>query len=278
MVRGELPPAAGGAGLIQHRRALRRRLGQMDGAGAEIFSLVRHTMDLRRIGETAVGTVAQHRAVLPTAFPELVGDLEIVLRDLVARIVFHLLRHPHALGGAVEVAGDDVPADPALGEMIQRAHAAGKRVGVLIGQGARDAEPQILGHIGHRRNNHEGVVHRHLHRVFQRRVRPTAIHVIDAQHIREKQRVEFAAFQDARQIHPVIQGVVAVRPVARMRPQAGGLVDDAVHVEGVQAYLPGGLWGHGGIMRPNSGPRKGGGATLPWSEATIYCAAAGAPG
>ena len=64
---------------------------------------------------------------------------------------------------AVQVTGDDVPADAALGQVVQRGHAAGKLIGRLIGQVSGDAKTQVLRDSGHGRDQQHWVAHRHLH-------------------------------------------------------------------------------------------------------------------
>ena len=102
--------------------------------------LVPDPMHLARIGIKAARAVAQNRVVLPAAFPELVHHLHIFFGSVVALVVLDLLRQAHAARRAVEIAGDDVPADPPAGEMVQRRHAAGEEIGRLIGEVGGHAE------------------------------------------------------------------------------------------------------------------------------------------
>src|SRR5258708_35600592 len=99
----ELPAARRGAGLIQQRRAVRRRLGEMDGVEAVVVALMGDAMHLRRIGEDAARAVAQHSVVLPASFPELVDHLHIFVRDIVAVVMAGLLVLARSARGAVEV-------------------------------------------------------------------------------------------------------------------------------------------------------------------------------
>src|SRR5436309_15315972 len=108
-------------------------------------SLMLDPVDPGGIGEYAAVAVAQDSAVLPAALPELVDHLHILVGDLVALLVARLHRKPHAGGGAVQIAGDDVPAGAPLGQMIQSRYAAGERIGRLVGQGRGDAEAEMLG-------------------------------------------------------------------------------------------------------------------------------------
>ena len=231
---GELPSARRGAGLIQHRRALRRRFAEVNGVEPVVVALVPDAMHLRRIGEDAARAVAQHGVVLPAAFPELVDHLHIFVGDVVAVVMRGLLVLAGAARGAVEIAGHDVPADAAFGEMVERRHPPRKRIGRLVGQVGGHPEAEIFGHRGHRRDQQQRIVAGRLRGVAQRRIRAVAEHVVDAEHVGEKQAVEPPALQRLGQIDPVGQPVIFRGAVARMGPQPRRLMRDAVHGEGVE--------------------------------------------
>jgi hypothetical protein len=108
----------------------------------------------------------------------------------------------HPLGGAVEIAGHDVPADPALGEMIERRHAARERKRRLIGERDGDAEAEMLGRRRHGRNQQERIIHRRLCRMAQRRFRSAGENVVHTQHVGQKKTIEQAALQRARKLDP----------------------------------------------------------------------------
>ena len=194
-------------------------------------------MDLGRIGENAARAVAQHGVVLPASFPELVDQLHILVRDLVAVVMRGLLVLAGAAGGRVEIAGHHVPADPPLSQVIQRRHPSRKRIGRLEGKIAGDAKAEILRHRRHRRDQHQRLVRWRLRGIAQRGVRAIGEHVIDAEHIGEKQPVEPAALQHPCQIEPIGQAVVAERAVARMGPEPRRLMRHAVHGEGIEPDL-----------------------------------------
>ena len=178
------------AGLIEHGRALRRGLAQMDRIELIELALVLHGAHAHGIGEDPRPLVGLDRIVGPTAFPQLVDHLHVVLGDIVAAVVPVLPFFTHALGGAVEIAGDDVPADAALGQMIERRHAPRERIRRLVGQRAGDAEAQMLRHMGHGRNEQARIVDGDLHGVFQRGIAVASIDVVDAEHVGQKQAVE----------------------------------------------------------------------------------------
>ena len=104
---------------------------------------------------------------------------------------------------------------------------------------AGNTEAKIARDVRHRRDQQQRIVHRHLYCVRDRRVGGPAVHVVDAEHIGQEQRVEFAALEELRQFDPVVERVVAIGTIARMCPQPGRLMPDTVPVEGVEADL---LW------------------------------------
>lgn len=105
---------------------------------------------------------------------------------------------------------------------------------MLEGQRGGQAEAQVASHRGHRRDQRQRVVHRYLGGLADRRVAIAVEHIVDAQHVGDEQPVETAAFEQPRQVGPVLQVLVLRGAVARMRPEAGRLVADTVHFEGVE--------------------------------------------
>ena len=93
----------------------------------------------------------------------------------------------------------------------------------------------MLRHQRHRGNQRQRIIHRHLRRLANRRVAVAVQHVVDAQHVGNKQAVELTAFQQTRQVNPVIQVLILPGAVARMGPQPRRLVTDAVHIKSIQA-------------------------------------------
>jgi len=198
---------------------------------------VLHAVDFRRIGVDALRRVAQHGPVLPAAFPQLVDHFHELVRDVVAGVVRALLGLAHALGRAVQVTGDDVPAHAAVRQVIERGREPRERVRVEIGNGSGDAEAEVLGDRRHRRHDGEGVIGRHLHAGAQRRLRRAAVDVVHAGHVGEEDAVEKPALERAREILPVGERGVTVALVPRMPPQSVRLVARGVHVEGVEENL-----------------------------------------
>ena len=63
--------------------------------------------------------------------------------------MLHLRIETHGAGGAVQVAGDDVPPDPATREMIQRRHATGEQERRFVSKVTGHAEAEMRGRISH---------------------------------------------------------------------------------------------------------------------------------
>ncbi len=196
-------------------------------------------VNLARITEYTALPVTQNRAVFPTAFPEFVTNLQILLCVVVARVVFGKGFLAQVLRAAFQIRGDDIPACAPLGQVIQRRQATGKRIRMFERQRRRQAEAQVLGHQRHGRDELQRVINRHLGGLANRRLAVAAIHVINAQHIGNEQPIELAALEDFRQIGPVFEVLVLPGAVARMRPEARRLMADAVHVKRVEADLAG---------------------------------------
>ena len=114
-----------------------------------------------------------------------------------------LPREPGGTGGAIEVARDNIPADPSLGQVVQRRHTACKQVGRLIAKVGSNPKAEVLGHAGHGRNQQHRVIHGHLHRTPQGCVRAPAQHVIHAHDIGKKQAVKQTGFQPLGIVGPV---------------------------------------------------------------------------
>ncbi|MNZ93852.1 hypothetical protein D3C78_1129430 [compost metagenome] len=200
----------------------------------EELAMVTDLVHLARLRVDASLAVGQHGVVFPAAFPELVEHIEVFVGAVVAAVVFDLLPLAQGLGGAFQIAGDDVPADAPLAQVIEGGDAPGERVGRLVGEVGGDAEAQVPGGPGHGRDQHERVVHRQLDGFLGGELDAVLVDVVDAEDIGEEQAVEQPAFQQLRQLGPVAQLVELAGAVARVGPQAVVDVADAVHAEGVQ--------------------------------------------
>ena len=233
---GELTTARRPPGLKQNRRSLWRGFTEVIGVHLEIFPFVPHLVDLIRPGKDPFAFVTQHSVVLPASFPKLVDHFHEFFRQCVTLVVRELRTAAKSPGRAIEVAGDDVPGNPAVSQMIQSGKPAREAEGRLIGDRAGDAEAKVLRHHRHGGHQQERIVDGELDGVAERGIGVAAIHVINAKDIGDKERVEHAAFQQLGQFGPVGESVVAVGPIVGMEPQSRRSTA-AIHVERVQAYL-----------------------------------------
>jgi hypothetical protein len=140
----------------------------------------------------------------------------------------------HAAGAALEIAGDDVPADPAAGEVVEGRDPAGEGIGVLVGQIGGDAETKMARRLRHGGHQQERIEIGRLRGPRQGRVGAAAVDVVLPEHVGEENSVEEATLGGARQIHPVVEAVIGAAGIARVPPQAGPGVARRGHLEGVQ--------------------------------------------
>ena len=253
MSPGELQATLRTAGLEQHRRALRRRLAEVITLHLIELAGVLHLVHLLRLGVDPPGRIVEHRVVFPAAFPEFVEHLQVLVGLVVAPVMFDLLLEAHGPGGAVEITGDDVPADPPTAQMVERRHPPGKQVRRLVSEVGGQAEAEVFRHRRHRRNQQQRIVDRQLDRLPQRHLHRPLVHVVDPDDIGDKQTVEQTTLQQLRQLGPVFQRLVLGRVVPRMGPQAVVDMPDAVHVEGIEQDL---------FLRHQMVPRSGGFSAL----------------
>lgn len=154
---------------------------------------------------------------------------------VVARIVRGLIGLAHVARRRRQIAGDDVPADAAVGEMVERRHAPRERIWVLEARARRDAEAEMLRHQRHRRHQQHRIADRDLGSLADGGLVARAVHVVCAEHVGDEQTVKAAAFQQFCQLSPVGDVLVAPGLILRAAPQPGRLMGDTVHVEGVEA-------------------------------------------
>ena len=136
-----------------------------------------HAVDFGGIGEDTVLLVTPDGAVFPACLPQLINDGHVLVGGVVPSIVVGLGHQPHAACRAVEIAGHDVPADPAACQVVQRRHATGEQIRRLVGQ--VDAETDMFGDCSHHRHQHHRVVDRDLDGVDDRRRGAAAVDVVD---------------------------------------------------------------------------------------------------
>ena len=167
----------------------------MNAGHIEIFALVHNGMNFGGVGKYAAILVANHRLVFPTMFPKFIDDIQIFVGEVVAIVMGDLLGHAEIARGAIEIAGDDIPADSPVGEMIERRHAARERIGVFVGERKRYAKTEMFRDCRHRGNDEQRIVRRYLNRVSQRGVRRAAVDIVNAEHVGDEYAIEQTALE-----------------------------------------------------------------------------------
>lgn len=152
----------------------------------------------------------------------LVHDVHVLVSDAVPLVVLDLRLQPEVPGRALQVRRDDVPAHPALGQVVHRGEAPGERVGRVVRRAGRDAEDEVLGHGGHGRHRVQGVVHGELGpgREDRADVRRALVYVVWAQDVGDEHGVEAGTVEQPGQVCPEAELVVVGRLVARLVPLA----------------------------------------------------------
>ena len=183
---GEAAAAGGRAGLKEQGRALGRRLGQMRTGYIEVLPHMVDGVDLGRVGVDAAFGIAQHGVVLPTALPQLVDHLEILIGQVVPLLMRRQAAQAEVESGVGQIRCHDVPGDPPASQMVQGRHLPreGKRMGLQDRTGVGKA--QVLGGVGHGWHQEGRVVDRGLHPLDDGRLWPAAVGVVDPDHIGQK--------------------------------------------------------------------------------------------
>ena len=152
--RGKLAAVVGGAGLHQHRLALRRARHVERAAHVEVLAVVIERVHLLRIEEQARLLVADEGVVVPR-IPQRLHDLDEFLAAPVAHVLrlVRLVAEVERLGRIA--GGDHVPAGAAAAHQIERGEFARHRVGLLeAGRGGAD-QADVLGVARERREHRE---------------------------------------------------------------------------------------------------------------------------
>ncbi len=194
---------------------------------------------LARVGVDPPLTVLNHRIVVPRSLPQFVEHIEVFISDLITMVMHHLGVMPEIACGVGQVRRDDVPANPALGQMIEGTHASGEGKRRLVGGGKGRTKAQVARDRRHGRNHQQRIIAGNLHGFAQRGFRAVAKTIIGSDHIGEEHAVKGAVLQQLSQFGPVIQVVEAMPIVLGMHPQAMDDVAHAIHFKQVDVQLLG---------------------------------------
>src|SRR5450830_2125409 len=119
--------------------------------------------------------------------------------------------------GVLEIAGHNIPAYPAISQMVERREFAREGKWMLLDDRACNDKTQMFGHIAKRGNQTGRVIRRQLHAFAHGSVAAALICIIDADCIGKEDRIELTPLSCLRQFDPGFQfGKIAL--LAGVRP------------------------------------------------------------
>ena len=157
--------------------------------------------------------------VLPATLPELVDHLHELVGDGVALVVRKLIVAAEIARGAVKRRSDDVPADPAIGQMVQGRHLAREQIRQLVERGDCDTEAKMLRRRRHGGDGKQRIVGRRLQSFAQGLVGTAAIDVENTKGVGDEKAIELPALERLGELDPEGQLLVAVRLAVRVPPK-----------------------------------------------------------
>jgi hypothetical protein len=233
--RGEFAATLRGAGLQEHRPALRRARDGERAAGAHALALEIGVADLGRVDEHALLAVQHQGAVVP-AVPQGVAGLQHLVAEVVALVLGRDAVHPEVPRFQVGGGGHHVPRRPPLGQHVERGHGPCEVVGIHEGGGQRRAQPEMAGDPRHQRQDHQRVEVADLPAEPQIGIEIAAVDVRQAEGIGVEAGIEARGFQHpgdvlvARWLEDVVQVGFRVAPGAGVVGGRAGLqVGDQMH-------------------------------------------------
>ena len=236
LLAARLQPLGRAAGQEDHRGALRGGLAQPEPGNGEILALVVDVVHAAGIDVHPGLPVDDDGVVLPRSLPQLVADLEVLRGDVVPLVVRNLLPGTEVAGGAVGVGGDQVPADAAVGQVVQGAVLAGQCVGVLVGGRPGHPEAQVLGDCGHPGDEQQRVVARGSARRRRVRRRRCPGRCRGSRRCRRRRCRRTGPLRASWRSRSSRQVLVPVALVLRVPPQAGRQMGGALEVESQQSH------------------------------------------
>ncbi len=172
---GEGAVGVGHSRLEQQRGALRGRARQVRSLHRVLRAPVADWVHLAVPGGAAV---LHERVLVPGAFPELVGDLEVFGGRRAGRIV-----------------GGDVPRDPPVAGVVKGGDAPGEVGRMLVRARGGEGDAEMVGHVGDRAGQHRRIVARCLEAALERPVAAAAAGDVVGDCVGQEDGVEPAALQ-----------------------------------------------------------------------------------
>jgi hypothetical protein len=104
-----------------------------------VLPFVLNLGDARRVVRNVLLLVPLDRVISPRAVPQAVDDIHILVGNLVALIMWHQIL-AKGVGSSLRPAGDNIPGDATLGEVVEGAEGPGEGKGRDVAGAARDAK------------------------------------------------------------------------------------------------------------------------------------------
>ena len=239
--------AVGGSGLEQHGRALRRRGHSEDALRPLIGAVDLDAVQHARVGIHTAGAVADLGILVPGVLPEPQARVEELVGRVIPLVVAELLRHAEQLvGRGLRRPGDDVPADAAGGEPVERREPAGGAVGLFDRGWRGDDKSELAGRVREGRDREHRVKGGELNAVSGDLVRHPSVERGVAVGVGEEEEVEARGIQHRREPQPVGQVVPVVAAPAGVGPGRHPVVG-VHHFERAEQYALRGICAHSTI-------------------------------
>ena len=176
-------------------------------------------VDFGWVGINPALHIFKHGIILPALLPQFVTHVAVLIRDVVASIMLGQAGLAIVSAGAFEIGRHDIPGDPAFGEMVQGGDEASKRERVVLDDGACETKSDMLGGIGHGRDEQHGVVDRYLGGFGQRGLPGAAKDIVHAEHVGQEDGVELSPLDDLGEFDPLVEVGVLGHMVIVANPQ-----------------------------------------------------------
>jgi hypothetical protein len=232
--RREVLAVLGGAGLDQHRVALRRARDVERPAHREELALVIEDVELVGIEVAPRRLVVEERVVLPR-IPQAGDDLHELAGAAVARGVIGLAVEVEVLRLGVGHRGDDVPRGAPTAQVIERRVLAGDVERLVVRRRAGRGEAEPVGDGGERGQERQRLEVDHP--ALAAELVLVLVVGADADAVRQEHHVELAALGGLRERRVVLEIEAAVGARVGMAP--GGDVVTGGGEEGSEVHLAG---------------------------------------
>src|ERR1700676_214893 len=110
----------------------------------KMFSGMFDAVNLRGISKHPTLPISSHRIMVPASLPKFIANLHVFFRERIPIVVLNLLIEAKIPGRAIQVSGNNIPAESAFGQMIQGRGPPGKRIGMFIGHSAGYPEAEMF--------------------------------------------------------------------------------------------------------------------------------------